>query len=225
MRINTTKKSGLLGNLLGARQRTENHLSVVRGPTRTDPNDLSTPNTGAAGVISSFRRKVGLELERFDSDTTTFATRVTISLASLLKEVPLNERDKVTMDVLKYVVYEQVEEVGRDQWIAAKEPGAFLDECSVAIYKEGHCPPEVLEDVNRGEIPDEIKGQQRHLAEAQSKMSQKKDRLKTEEMLKQNKMEDSVTVLNTNKRDRRTVEQIQKDLMTETEDDKRRRFE
>ena len=42
---------------------------------------------------------------------------------------------------------------------------------------------------------------------------------------KQNKMDDNVTVLNTNKRDRRTMEQIQKDLMTETEDEKRRRFE
>lgn len=225
MQINTSKKSGLLGNLLGARQRTENHLSMVRGPTRTDPNDLSTPTTGAAGVISSFRNKISLELERFASDTTMYTTKLSISLATLSKEVPLNERDKVTMDVLKYVVYEQVEEVGEDKWIAAKEPGAFLDECTIAVYKEGHCPPEILEDINRGEIPDEIKGQQRHLAEAQSKMSQKKDRLKTEEMLKQNKMEDNVTVLNTNKRDRRTMEQIQKDLMTETEDEKRRRFE
>jgi hypothetical protein len=31
--------------------------------------------------------------------------------------------------------------------------------------------------------------------------------------------------MNTNKRDRRTLEQIQRDLETETEDEKRRRFE
>jgi hypothetical protein len=225
IQINPSKKGGLLGNLLGARQRTENHLDMVRGPTRTDPTDLSTSTTGAAVVISTFRNKVSSELEQFASDSAMFITKITIALSSLVKEVPLNERDKVTMDVLKYVVYEQVEEVGQDKWIAAKEPGAFLDECTIAIYKEGHCPPEILEDINRGELPDEIKGQARHLAEAQSKIVQRKDKMRSEQMLRQNKMEDNVTVLNTNKRDRRTLEQIQKDLETETEAEKRRRFE
>ena len=226
IKINPSKKGGLLGNLLGARQRTENHLDMVRGPTRTDPTDLSAATTGAAGVISSFRNKISSELEQFASDPTTFMTKITISLASLVKEVPLNERDKVTMDVLKYVVYEQVEEVGMDKWVAAKEPGAFMDECTIAIYKEGHCPPEILEDLNRGELPDEVKGQARHLAEAQTKSSLKKDKLKSEEIMKQNMKEEvNMTVLNTNKRDRRTLEQIEKDLMAETEEDKRRRFE
>jgi hypothetical protein len=222
-----SKKGGVLGNLLGKRQRTEIHLDMVRAPARSDPTDLSTATTGAAGVISSFRNKISSELERFSSDSTIHVTKVAISLSSLVKEVPLNERDKVTMDVLKYVVYEQVEEVGLDKWIAAKEPGGFIDECTINVYKEGQCPPEILEDLNRGELPDEIKGQARHLADSQSKLSQRKDKMKSEEMLKQNKIEecDHVTVLNTNKRDRRTLEQIQKDLLTETEDEKRRRFE
>ena len=53
------------------------------------------------------------------------------------------------MDVFKYIVYEQVEEVGMDKWVAAKEPGSFLDECVIAVYKEGHCPKDVLEDINK----------------------------------------------------------------------------
>jgi hypothetical protein len=95
------------------------------------------------------------------------------------------------------------------------------------VYKEGHCPREVLEDLNRGELPDEIKGQARHLAEAQSKMVQKKDKKQTMEEIMKKKAEEeaNVTVLNTNKRDRRTLEQIQKDLMSEKGDDKRGRFE
>ncbi|KAL3796163.1 hypothetical protein HJC23_000666 [Cyclotella cryptica] len=227
IQINPSKKGGLLGNLLGARQRTENHLAMVRGPTRTDPSDSSALTSGAAGVITSFRNRVSTELEQFQSDPTTFITKITISLSSLVKQVPLSERDKVTMDVLKYVVYEQVEEVGMDRWIAAKEPGAFMDECVIAVYKEGHCPQEVLEDLNRGELPDEIKGQARHLAEAQSKMVQRKDKKVTaEEVMKKNvKEEANVTVLNTNKRDRRTLEQIQKDLISEKGDEKRSRFE
>ena len=226
IKINPSKKGGLLGNLLGARQRTENHLDMVRGPTRNDPTDLSVASTGAAGVISSFRNKISSELEQFSSDPTKFMTKITISLASLVKEVPLNERDKVTMDVLKYVVHEQVEEVGMDKWVAAKEPGSFMDECTIAIYKEGHCPPEVLEDLNRGELPDEVKGQARHLADAQTKSNLKKDKLKNDEVMKQNMKEEvNLTVLNTNKRDRRTLEQIEKDLLAETEEEKRRRFE
>ncbi len=214
IQVNPSKKGGLLGNLLGARQRTENHLDLVRCQKRQDPNDLSVPNTGAAGVISSFRNKVLSELEQFSSDPTLFVTKVTISLSSLVKEVPLNERDKITMDVLKFVVHESVEEIGMDRWIAAKEPGGFMDEVTINIYKEGHCPPEVLEELNKGELPDEVKGQARYFAEAQSKKVQQKDKRQTEELAKKNKMENNVTVLNTNKRDRRTLEQIQKDLGT-----------
>jgi hypothetical protein len=39
-----------------------------------------------------------------------------------------------------------------------------------------------------------------------------------------NSFVDDVVVLNTNKRDRRTLEQIQKDLLDEDEDAKRNRF-
>jgi hypothetical protein len=223
------KGGGLLGNLLVSKQRTENHLSTVRGPTRsttTDPLDLSATITGAAFVISNFRNKISNELESFASDSTKNITQVNISLSALVKEVPLNERDKVTMDILKYIVYEQVEETN-DGWIAAKEPGGFMDECTIVVYKgEECCPREVLEDLNRGELPEEVKGHARHLAEAQSKKNGKGGMLKEEEIMKQQQGSyNDVTVLNTNKRDRRTLEQIQRDLETETEEAKRRRFD
>ena len=45
------------------------------------------------------------------------------------------------MDVFQFAIYEQVEEVGKDCWIAAKEPSEFVNECVISVYKEGHCPP------------------------------------------------------------------------------------
>lgn len=217
---------GMLGSLLGAQQRTDNHLDVVRGKRRN--NDLAPDLTsGAAGAITSFREKVAVDLEQFKSDNGTFATKVSISLASLQKSVPMDERDKVTMDVFKYVVYEQVGELGVDKWIAAKEPTEFIDEVVIAVYKEGHAPADVLEDINKADLPDELRGLTRHMAESQSKTAQRKDKRSSEVIMKQNIVgEDNVVVLNTNKRDRRTLEQIQKDMLQEEEGDtKKSRFD
>jgi hypothetical protein len=224
----STKKGiggGILGNLLGAQQRTDNHLDVVRAKRRN--NDLAPDLTsGAAGAITSFREKVAADLEKFKSDKGTFVTKVSISLASLVNSVPFEERDKVTMDVFKYVVYEQVEELGQDKWIAAKEPTDFIDEAVIAVYKEGHAPADVVEDLNKADLPAELKGLSRHMAETQSKTAQRKDKRSNEVIMKQNIMgEDNVVVLNTNKRDRRTLEQIQKDMLEENGDTKKSRLE
>ena len=224
----SNKKGGFLGSLLGAQRRTENHLSVVRTKKQSSDPFSADLHSGAAGVYSSFRQKVASDLEQFKSDPNTFITKVSISLASLVQSVSVEERDKITMDALKYIVHEQVEEVGMDKWIAAKEPGAFMDESVIGIYKEGHCPPEILEELNKGELPDEIKGQQRHLQEAQSKALQRKDKKQDAVIMKQSmgSRAADVAVLNTNKRDRRTLEQIQKDLLDGNGDDgKRGRFE
>ncbi|KAL7462733.1 hypothetical protein ACHAXS_003106 [Conticribra weissflogii] len=151
----STKKGGLLGSLLGAQRRTENHLHMVRTKKSSasnpsaDPLSSESPETGAAGAISSFRTKVSDQLQRFQDDPTSFVERVRISLPELVRGVPVEDMEKVTMDVFKYVVHEQVEEVGMDRWVAAKEPGAFLDECVICVYKEGHCPKEVLEEINK----------------------------------------------------------------------------
>mmetsp|Transcript_51798 Transcript_51798/g.110118 ORF Transcript_51798/g.110118 Transcript_51798/m.110118 type:complete len:446 (-) Transcript_51798:301-1638(-) len=221
------KRGGLLGNLLGAQRRTENHLHVVRSKkASSDPMNFD-PTAGAAGCINAFRTKVSEDLEKFKSDPATFVTKVSMNLASLVKSVPLEEMDKVTMDVFKFTVHEAVEEVGMDRWIAVKEPSEFMDECTMAIYKEGHCPPEILEELNKGEMPDEAKGQAKHLAEAQTKAMQKKGKKRDEEMVKKSLKEDNVRVLNANKRDRRTLEQIQRDMQQGEagEDAKRGRYD
>ncbi|KAL7455853.1 hypothetical protein ACHAWC_007367 [Mediolabrus comicus] len=225
--ISSTKGigGGILGKLMGAQQRTDNHLDVVRKKRRN--NDLAPDLTsGAAGAITSFRERVATDLEKFKSDKNTFVTKVSISLAALTNEVPIDERDKVTMDVFKYVVYEQVEELGMDRWVAAKEPTDFVDEAIIAVYKEGHVPADVLEDLNKADVPDEVKGLSRHIADTQSKTAQRKDKRNSEVIMRQNAVgEDNVVVLNTNKRDRRTLEQIQKDLLDESDDVKRSRFD
>lgn len=228
----STKRGGggLLGSLLGKASRTENHLHVVRSNKKSNEAAFD-PTTGVAGCINDFRTKLSAELERFKSDPTTFNTKVSIDLASLVRSVSADEREKLTIDAFKFTVYEQVEEIGGEGWIAAKEPSEFLDECVIVVYKEGHCPPEVLEDMNKGELPDEIKGQTRHLVEAQSKAIQRKGKKQDEQNLRSalggTRME-GTTELNTNKRDRRTLEQIQKDIQGEegSEDtSKKGRFE
>ena len=220
------KGGGLLGSLLGAQRRTENHLAVVRSKKPSNDQSNFDPNAGVAGCINTFRTRISGELEKFKSDPTTFTTKIEIQLPALQRTVPAEERDKITMDIFKFTVYEQVEEVGLDKWIAAKEPSDFMDECTISIYKEGHCPPEVLEDMNKGELPDEIIGQTRHLVAEQSKAIHKKGTKEAERKMKESIVgEDNVTVLNANKRDRRTLEQIQKDLQGESADTKRSRFD
>ncbi|KAL7441500.1 hypothetical protein ACHAXH_007760 [Discostella pseudostelligera] len=216
-------KGGCLGKLLGAQRRTESHLDMVR--SRKGNNATFDPNTGAAGCINQFRNKISKELQLFKSDPTAYTTKFPISHSSLIKNVPLDEQDKVTFNVFKFTVYEQVDEIGMGQWIAAKEPSEFLDECIITVYKNGHCPVDVLDEINRGDLPDEIKGQARHMVESQSKAIVRKGKKQDEQIVKDTIVgEDNVVVLNANKRDRRTLEQIQKDLQGESEDVKRGRF-
>jgi hypothetical protein len=64
------------------------------------------------------------------------------------------------------------------------------------------------------------------MADTQSKTAQRKDKRNSEVIMKQNIVgEDNVVVLNTNRRDRRTLEQIQKDLLEDNGDSKKSRFE
>ena len=60
----------------------------------------------------------------------------------------------------------------------------------------------------------------RHIVDTQSKAIRRKEAKKLVEMNK-----DNVVVLNSNKRDRRTLEQIQKDLEGESDDVKKSRFD
>jgi hypothetical protein len=223
-RLSSNNKGGCLGKLLGAQRRTESHLDMVM-PRKGCNHATLDPNTGAAGCINQFRKRITKELELFKSDPTACIAKFPISHACLIKNVPPEEQDKVTISVFKFTVYEQVDEIGMGQWVAAKEPSEFLDECVIAVYKNGHCPADVLDEINRGDLPDEIKGQARHMVESQSKAIERKGKKQDEQIVKDTIVgEHNVVVLNTNKRDRRTLEQIQKDLQGESDDAKRGRF-
>ena len=125
------------------------------------------------------------------------------------------------MEILKYIIYEQAEEVN-DEWIAQKEQSEFLDEVVIAIYKQGQAPPEVMEDANKGDLPDEIKGQQRAMQQQQQKSEQMRAQKNSEALQKAaltdheqaqqgEDGDDNFAALNQNERDRRTIEEMQLD--------------
>lgn len=218
--------SGMLGNLLGATRRTNTKLDTV--PTRKAPSSASPAGAigGAAGggiglsgsgaVVAKFRQDVEQKMLDFSKDVTQTCLKVPISLSDVVRELPIEQKQSVTMDVLKYVVYEQAEEVGEDKWVAAKEPSEFMDECSVAVYKEGYAPDEVLEDMNKGELPDEIVQQQRAMTQARVKAvarkETKEDALRHKATVGSGAPDEEAWTLNTEKRDRRTIEEIQKEI-------------
>jgi hypothetical protein len=88
-------------------------------------------------------------------------------------------------------------------------------------------------EMNKGELPNEIRGAVQYMAQVETKAMERKGKKLQEAVLKnsgkmkdqqQQQFDDNVVILNTNKRDRRTLEQIQKDLLVEDEDVKRNRF-
>lgn len=208
---------GLLGNLLGAQQRTNQHLDTVpqRKKESTSLLDNDSNNDGpllSGQVINKFRNKIEKDLMEFNTSPTQTEIKISISISDLTRNMEMHEKSKVTMDVLKYVVYEQAEEIN-EEWVAAKEPGEFMDETVIAVYKEGYAPADVLEDLNKGELPDEVKQQQRAMREAMEREEKKKLKLIEEENKKKlSQRHAEVSVLNMGKRDRRSIEEIQKDM-------------
>ena len=90
------------------------------------------------------------------------------------------------MDVLKYCVNEAVEDAD-DTWICYKEPSEFADECVLAIYKrEEDVPQEVLEDINRVELPEDAKIEQHKLQEQRKLQEMKANQIR--ERLNQEKL-------------------------------------
>jgi hypothetical protein len=117
------------------------------------------------------------------------------------------------MQILKFIVNEQAEEVNED-WICHSEPSEFMDEIVISVYKEA--PPDVLEEVNKVELPEEVVGQQRAIQEARQRAvaKQEADRDKQlQQMAMQEDKEEEMATLNVHKRDRRTIEEIQLEKM------------
>mmetsp|Transcript_28837 Transcript_28837/g.29252 ORF Transcript_28837/g.29252 Transcript_28837/m.29252 type:complete len:171 (+) Transcript_28837:486-998(+) len=147
--------------------------------------------------------------------------KVSIHLSDHSKKVQEADREKITMEILKYIVYEQAEEVN-EEWIAHKEPSEFTDEITVAIFKDAEtAPPEVLEELNQAELPEEVMVEQNKI---QGKRRQQElNELRIQEALQRQTLKkmamggdggggaSNFTVLNKEKRDLRTIEEIQQD--------------
>lgn len=212
--IIASEPKGLLGSLLGAQHRTNQHLdSVVR---KRDKKIDQSGGTSSEQVIAKFRGMIERILLGFDKSCAT-EIRIPISLSEITKDLlSLEEKEKVTIGILKYIVYEQVEEIN-NSWVAIKETAGFLDEANILVYKEGYIPPEVLEDLNKGEQTEEAIQLQRFVRDAMSKEENKKVKMIQEQNCKKlssETVQGQVSVLNTNKRDRRSIEEIQKLMMT-----------
>lgn len=205
------KKSGILGNLLGAQERTEHHMDAtyVKKP-KPSTDTTESGSATAQSVLQKFRQTMQQKMLDFDIVESENVLQVKLSLAEITKELVGEENTKVTMQDVKYIVSEQAEEVN-EAWVCVTEPSEFMDEVVVSVYKEA--PPEVLEEVNQVELPQEVRGQQRAIQEARQKAVAKQEALKEKKLLAlATQQDDNLATLNVNKRDRRTIEELQLEM-------------
>ena len=91
-----------------------------------------------------------------------------------------------------------------------------MDECVIVVYKEGHAPEEVLEELNRVEVPDEVRGQQKAVQDARQRKAAsqeaKLDKERFSQAVQQEKADEDMEALNVGGRDRRSIEEIQRDM-------------
>jgi hypothetical protein len=86
--------SGMLGNLLGATHRTNQHLNSV--PARKKEKQIQNFDTVTSGqVITKFREKIEKQLTEFGSSNMT-EIKISISLADLTREMDsIEEKSKL----------------------------------------------------------------------------------------------------------------------------------
>lgn len=211
---NPIKSSGFMGKLLGKSNRTGIALATVPKSSVTMKANNRNENV-KLDVINSFRQDVEETLNSFLSNASLPTCKLHVCIADILRQNKIdkmNAPEGLTMEVLKYIVYESIDEIGKDKWIAYKEPSEFIDDYNISVYKEGQAPPEVLEEVNKGEIPDEVKAAQRAMMVAVEREVARKEGKKDAQLLESavgNVTRDDLSTLNTIKRDRRTIEEIQ----------------
>lgn len=252
-KIKPKKKGfGLLGNLVGAQRRTNHQVVTSNTATQsaaaaaaaaagknnsnhlveeTGDGKVAVPLATSGQVLADFRHEMEQKMLDFDI-APDVSMNIEVKLSDHTKKVQEADKGKITMEVLKYIVYEQAEEVN-EEWIAHKEYSEFTDEITVAIYKDAEdAPPEVLEELNQAEIPEEMKAQQKMIE--QKRRQQEMNALRIQEALQRQALRKiantsggddnngegagGFSVLNTEKRDLRTIEEIQQDT-------KRRRME
>ena len=212
------KSSGLMGKLLGASSRTGIALATVPKISKQSQSSNANNNNSKAEILNKFREHVEEILKIFHSNFSLSVCKVHVSIGSVLRRCnvdKMNAPPGLSMEILKYVVYESVDEIGQDKWIAYKEPSEFTDECNIAVYKEGKAPPEVLEEINKGELPEEVKAAQRAIRATAEREVARREGKKDAEALGnavESLANEDLSTLNTIKRDRRTIEEIQKEL-------------
>ena len=221
------KAGGFLGKLVGAQQRTTHLVAsaatvkkAAAPPTSTTTTATETPAVEmrtASQVLQEFRQAMHDKMLDFDLEDSQEVLSVELSLKEHTAGLGTEDKQKVTMEILKYMVYEAAEEVN-EEWVAHKEPSEFMDECVIKVYKEGAAPAEVLEEINKGELPDEVRGQQRAIQEErhrQANMAESRHKQMVEQDAhrygEDEEDEDDFAVLNTNKRDRRTIEDYERE--------------
>ena len=191
--------------------------TYVKKPTASTATTSSNNGGGGGGdtiktapiVLQAFRQTMQekmLDFEKRDSDN---VLPVQLSLANMTRELRGDETAKVTMQILKFIVNEQAEEVNED-WICHSEPSEFMDEVVISVYKEA--PPDVLEEVNKVELPEEVVGQQRAIQEARQRAVAKQEANRDKQLQQlamQEDKEEEMATLNVHKRDRRTIESHQ----------------
>lgn len=229
------KGGGFLGKLVGAQQRTNEHVVASKQPSTRKVNQLPVPDVdtmlstnmgvettsgsttsiseckSAQEVIAEFRQECHDKMLNFDLSEDEMM-QIPIVLRDYALRVA-NEEDKlkISMDVLKYIVFEAAEEVN-EEWVAHKEPSEFMDDIIITIYKEDAAPDDVLEDINHAELPDEIRGQQRAIQEQRNKQKTKS----MEPVMQFDEEYDDIEALNTKKRDRRTIEDYEREKRSKT---------
>mmetsp|Transcript_33078 Transcript_33078/g.76224 ORF Transcript_33078/g.76224 Transcript_33078/m.76224 type:complete len:422 (-) Transcript_33078:322-1587(-) len=216
------KRPGLLGNLMAAERRTAHHLSVI--PKQKSIDETSGKGIAVADIaiesqraIAKFRENSLEAMELFRDDSSRHVTRVEFSVSKVLDEsliTPAQASGRVTVEVLTFILNECVDEVGMDKWVAHKVRSEFVDDTVITVYKEGYAPPEILEDMNRGDLPNELLAEQRAKQETAAREQSRKvaaANVQLEAETSRATNNTKFSTLNVNKRDRRTLEDLQKE--------------
>ena len=234
--------NGFLGKLVSKQERTQHIISTVSSSTSTLKKNESNPSTtttttttttdesssshsSAQQVIHAFRLEMEEKLLEFVQSSHTNIL-IPISLAvhtrKLSPSIPnyLYELSNISMDVLKFIVYEQVQDVLGDLYVAVvdseNDHSLFMDELSIRVYKPGCAPQKVLDEVCTGDVPDEVQRQNQVVREARLQEHKKRMRVVEQESIQSKKHccgEGEMESLDQKKRDRRTMEEIQREIM------------
>jgi len=213
----TTKSKSSFSSML--RTATTHTNPQHKKPTTNKSTSNATETITSGDVIKNLRTTIEQQLTKFDNDPLTTSLKLPISLSTHTKNLSDVEKEKVGMEIIKFLVYEQVDECGGEEkgWVSHKEAGEFMDEAVFAVYKKGCVPVDVMEDMMKGDLPDEQKQEQRAMREAAAKEEDRKAR-KAGELNLKNATRYQVDIgvdmksLNSTKRDRRSIEAIQRDM-------------